>query len=93
MKCLFRHLFLEDTSKKARVTKKMHLPNCGEDTSQVPCLHMPKFGLWLAKTLTCDMTVSIISLLEALPSYGVRRRDVTDNACIFARLEMNCLRT
>ena len=40
-----RHLFLEDSCKKARVIKKLHLPNCGKDNSLVPRLQMPKFGV------------------------------------------------
>ena len=60
------HLFLEDTSKKARVTQKLHLPNCGKDYSQAPWSTDPKFVLWLAKTLSCDLTETNYFLCEAL---------------------------
>ena len=94
MKLLYRHLFLEGTSKKARVTKK----NC---TSQsvariIPRrlgVQMPKFGLWLAKTLSYEVTVSIIFYLKHCQVMVIRRLDITDIAWLFALLEMKCLIT
>ena len=70
MKYLYRHLFLDDTFKKARPLKKLDPPNCGKDNSQVPGIQLAKFGLWLNKTLSCVLTVSILFLLEELPSYS-----------------------
>ena len=91
VKYLYRHVFLEDTSKKARVTKKMHPPNFFKYNSQVSCLEMPKFGLWLAKTLSCDKTEKIIFYLKHCQVMVIRRRDITDIAWVFARLKMKCL--
>ena len=39
VKCIYRHLFLEDTSKKASDTQKIAPPNYGKDNSQVPATY------------------------------------------------------
>ena len=56
MKCLYRHLFLEDTYKHARVIKKKDCPFCNNDNSQAPEVTDLKVCLWLAKRLIYDLT-------------------------------------
>ena len=53
-KCLYRHLFLEDISKHARVTQKWHFLICGRPNSQVPWAPRPKIGVRVAIALSCD---------------------------------------
>ncbi len=57
IKSLYRHLFLEDISKNARVTKKWHFLICGKLNSQAPWPQRPKLGVRVAKALSCDCTV------------------------------------
>ena len=55
IKSLFRHLFLVDISKHARVTpKKWHFLICGKDNSKAPWATRPQIGLRVAKALSCD---------------------------------------
>ena len=56
--------FLRRSSKKARVTQILHLPNLGKGNSKVPWSTGAQIGLWLAKTRSCDVVVSIILLLK-----------------------------
>ena len=56
VKSPYRHLFLEDISKHARVTKKMALPHLEHVNSKTPWATAPKLVLWLANTLNCDIT-------------------------------------
>ena len=49
VKCLYRHLFLEDTSEHARVTQKLHYPNCNTYNSKVLWATDPKFVCGLLK--------------------------------------------
>ena len=56
VKCLYRHLLLEDISKHARITKKWHLPNCNMFNSKAPWGTDSKFVVWLANTLSYDIT-------------------------------------
>ena len=51
VKSLYRHLFLEDISKHARVTKKWHFLICGKVYTQAPWQRRPKLGVWVAKWL------------------------------------------
>ena len=92
MCAFYRHLFLEDTP-KARVTQKIAPPNCVKKNYLLPGLQMPKFSLWLVKTLSCDVSVSIIFYVKHCQVMVIRRGDVTDIAWDFVRLEMNCLIT
>ena len=55
VKSLYRHLFLEDTCKKARVTQKRHFIICGKNSSKVPWATRPQIGVWIAKARSCDM--------------------------------------
>ena len=54
MKYLYRHLFLEDTSKKASVTQKIAPPKLLLGYFPGAFLQMPRLGLWPAKTLSCN---------------------------------------
>ena len=58
IKSLYRHLFLEDISKHARVTQKWHFVICGKLYSQAPWPQLPKLGVWVAKVPSCDRTDS-----------------------------------
>ena len=61
VKSLYRHLFLEDISKHARVTKKWHFLICGRPNSQAPWPMHPKLCMWVAKALSCDIVVLLFS--------------------------------
>ena len=87
VKCLYRRLILEDTSKKARVTQILHLPNCGKNNFKAPWSTDAQIGLWLAKQWCGGVNYF---LGEALWIMMIRRGEVTDIAWVFARLEMNC---
>ena len=94
MKCLYRHRFLEGTSKKARTIQKFVPPQTvARIISRCLSLQMPKFGVWLVKTLSCNVDLSIIFYLKHCRVMVIRRGDVTDIAWDFAQLEMNCLIT
>ena len=43
VRCLYRHLFLEDTCKKARVTQEIHYLNCGRNNSAHAIPVIPPF--------------------------------------------------
>ena len=45
VKSLYWHLFLEDTSKHARVTKKWHFQICGKHNSKVPWSTCPQISV------------------------------------------------
>ena len=49
VKSLYRHLFLEDISKHARVTQKWHFLICGKLYTQAPWTRRAKVGVWVAK--------------------------------------------
>ena len=70
MKCLYRHLFLEDTSKHDKVIKKKDRPFCNDDNSPAPEVTDLKVCLWLAKRLICDLTSRNYFYHEAVLSYG-----------------------
>ena len=55
VKSLYRHFFLEDISKHARVIKKMHLLIYNTSNYQAPWATDPKLVLWLPTSLSCDM--------------------------------------
>ena len=69
MKCLYRHLFLEDISKLARVIKK-DCPFWNSDNSLAPEVTDLKVCLWLAKRLTWDITSRNNFYHEAVLSYS-----------------------
>ena len=70
VKSLYRHFFLEDIAKHARVIlKKWHLPNGKMSNSQAPWATDSKFVLWLANTLSCDMAESYLQRGEVLNRY------------------------
>ena len=54
IKSLYRHLFLEDISKHARVTKQKKILIGGKLYSQAPWPQRPKLGVRVAKGLSCD---------------------------------------
>ena len=70
MKCLYRHIFLEDTSKHARVIKKKDCPFGNTDNS--PALEVTdlKVCLWLAKRLIYNLKSRNYFYHEAVLSYG-----------------------
>ncbi len=70
MKCLYRHLFLEGTSKHARVIKKKDCPFCNNDNSPAPEVTDLKVCLWLAKRLIYNITLRNYFYHEAVQSYG-----------------------
>ena len=87
VKCLYRHLFLEDTSKKAMVTQTQTVARI------IPRhlgLQMPRLVCGLPK-LWCGSVNYHLS--EALRVMVIRRGDITDIAWVFVWLEMNCLIT
>ena len=49
--------FLRRCIQRQGSLKKIHLSNCCNDNSLVSCLQIPSLFLWLAKTLSCDLTV------------------------------------
>ena len=55
-KNLYRHIFLEDISKHARVTQKIDFLICGTLYSQTPWPQRPKLGVRVAKGLSCDIS-------------------------------------
>ena len=70
VKSLYRHLFLGDISKHARVTqKKWHFLICGRPNSQAPWPTRPKLRVWVAKALSCDIVVLFFS--GEPPPWGV----------------------
>ena len=93
VKYLYRHICLEDISKKARITQN----NCTSQTvarliPQCLGLQLPIFGLGLAKH-SRNLTVSIIFYEKHCRVMVIRRCDVTDITWVFARLEMKCQST
>ena len=56
IKSLYKHLFLEDTSKHARVTQKIAPPNWNMCNSKAPWATAPKLVFWLSTILSCDIT-------------------------------------
>ena len=77
VRSLYRHLFLEDISKHARVIKKMHFLICGRHNSQAPWPTRPKLGVWVAKGLSCDTVKFFFFTVNPPPlsrSCGVEKR-------------------
>ena len=70
MKCLYRNLFLEDTSKHARIIKKEDCPLWNNDNSPAPEVTDLKICLWFAKRLICDITSRSYFYHEAFLIYG-----------------------
>ena len=59
IKSLYRHLFLEDISKHARVTQKNNFLIGGKLYSQAPWPQRPKLCVRVAKALSCDRMDSL----------------------------------
>ncbi len=85
IKSLYRHLFLEDISKNARVTQKWHFLICGKLYSQAPWPQIPKLGVRVANALSCDRTDSLFFSgwihpppPPLPPRYSVEKRRTTD---------------
>ena len=69
---LYRHLFLVDISKNARVT---HFLICGKDNSKAPWATRPQIGLSVAKGRSCDTDESKkFVLVNPHLSYGAEKR-------------------
>ena len=86
VKCLYRHLLLEDTSKP----KKIALPNLWLGLLIGAVSYHPKF-LWLPTSLSCDLTEKKYFYREAFQVMVIRRGDVTDISWVFAWVEIKCL--
>ena len=67
VKNLYRHLFLEDISKHARVTQKWHFLICGRPNSQAHWPTRPKISVWVAKALSCDTVIFLLIFLNVNP--------------------------
>ena len=75
IKSLYRHLFLEDISKHARVTQKKNFLICGKLYRQALWPQRAKLGVRVAKALSCDTAVLFILSGEPPPlSYSVEKR-------------------
>ena len=70
VKSLYRHFFLEDIAKHARVTKKLHFLIGKMTNSKTPWATAPKHVLWLPTSLSCDMAEKRNFYREAIMSYG-----------------------
>ena len=57
VKSLYRHFFLEDTSKHARVTQKWHFLICDKHNSKAPWATDPQIGVSVAKARSCDIVI------------------------------------
>ena len=70
-KSLYRHFFLEDIAKHARVTQKMAPPPPHEKSTncQAPWATNTKLPEWIANTLSCDMTQPYLKRGEVLNRY------------------------
>ena len=67
VKSLYRHFFLKDIAKHARVTQKMACPNL--EICQPPWATDTKLPVWIANTLSCDMTQPYLKHGEVLNRY------------------------
>ena len=68
IKSLYRHLFLDNISTHARVTKKKkHFLICGKLYSQAPWPQRPKLGVRVAKGFSCDRMDSLFPPSEPPP--------------------------
>ena len=82
IKSLYRHLFLVDISKHARVTpKKWHFVICGKDNSKAPWAKRLQICLWVAKALSCDTDESKFFSGEPHPRVMVLRRGGITEIC------------
>ena len=81
IKSLYRHLFLVDISKNARVT---YFLICGKDNSKAPWASRPQIGLRVAKARSCDTDESNIFPGEPHLSYSVEKRQDHRN-CVGGR--------
>ncbi len=79
---LYRHLFLVDISKHARVTQKCHFLIRGRPNSHAPWPTRPKLGSNVAKGLSCDICVCFFFSGEPPPpppwDIELRRGGATD---------------
>ena len=91
IKCLYRYLFLEVIAKHARVTQKRHFLIWNKSNSKAPWPTAPKLVLWVANTLSCDMTCQTIFNRKHSWVTAPRRGGVTDIQWFLARLEIKCL--
>ena len=71
IKSLYRHLFLVDISKHARVT---HFLICGKDNSKALWATRPQIGLRVAKARSCDTDESKKNYGEPPPRVSVEKR-------------------
>ncbi len=74
IKSRYRHLFLEDISKNARVTQKCHFRICGKLYSQAPWPQRPKLSVRVAKALSCDRMESPFFFFSGEPPYRAEKR-------------------
>ena len=75
IKSLYRHLFLVDISKNARVT---HFLICGKDNSKAPWATRPQIGMSVAKARSCDTHESKKNFRWTPPQLVVRRGEITE---------------
>ena len=78
IKSLYRHLFLEDISKNARVNKTFHFLICGKLYCQAPWPTRPNPSVLVAKALSSDRMASLFFFRWSLPppplSYSFEKR-------------------
>ena len=84
MRCLYRHLFLEDNPKRQGSLKKLHLPNCGKGYCKTPWSTDSSF-CGLLKHVSCFDGFNYFYLKHCRVMV-IRRGDVTGIAWVFARL-------
>ena len=83
IKSLYRHIFLEDISKHARVIKKKHFLIPNRIYSQAPWPQRPKLGTNVAKGIICDVVVLFYFSGEPPLSYSVEKRRDPKNIAQF----------
>ena len=74
IKSLYRHLFLEDISKHARVTKKWHFLLFGRPNSHAHWPTCPKLGTNVAKGNSCDLSEKFFFSGEPPLRYRAEKR-------------------
>ena len=94
MKCLYRHLFLEDTSTKRQGSlKNLHPPKLLQE--YFPGVVSNDAQIWyVACQNSCDKTERVFFFnLKHCQVMVIGRGDVTDNVWVFALFEMKCFIT
>ena len=83
IKSLYRHFFLEDISKHARVTQKKNCLICATIDSQGPWPQRTKLGTNVAKGISCDIVVFFFFSVNPPWVIVLRRGGTPKNRAIF----------